>query len=102
LLFCEIGTPAPLSDSVTRPASPKRTTFQVVQHVISEATGNDPEDITLDAALADDLGIEMLTDFLPIVKGIQKHIDVILPTQEVKRCLTVAELVELVDEEREL
>ncbi len=78
------------------------TTLSVVQQVVSDVTGNDMEDITLDALLEDDLGINMVTEFLPILKGIQKQVDVILPIREVKNCLTVAELVELVDEEREL
>lgn len=78
------------------------STFQIVQRVISEVTGNNLEDITLDADLENDLGIDMRTEFLAIITRIQRSIDVVLPISDVKNCLTVAELVELVEEEREL
>ncbi len=78
------------------------STHMIVQQVISDITGNDLEDITLDALIEDDLGVNMMTEFLPIIKGIQKQVDVILPIKEVKHCLTIAELVELIDEEKDL
>ena len=82
--------------------APKNDTFTIIQHIIAETTGNDMEDITLDADLEDDLGINMMDEFPAIVTKIQKQIDVILPVSAVKECATVAELVELVDDEREL
>ncbi len=77
-------------------------TFTIVQHIIAETTGNDLEDITLDADLEEDLGINMMDEFPAIVTKIQKQIEVILPVSSVKECATVAELVELVDDERDL
>jgi len=82
--------------------APKNDTFTIIQHIIAETTGNDMEDITLDADLEDDLGINMMDEFPVIVTKIQKQIEVILPVSAVKECATVAELVELVDDEREL
>jgi len=77
-------------------------TFLIVQQIIAETTGNDVEDITLDADLEEDLGMNMLHELPAIVMKIQKQIDVKLPIQAVRECATVAELVELIDDEREL
>jgi acyl carrier protein len=77
-------------------------TFAIVQRIIAETTGNELEDITLDADLEEDLGINMMNEFPMIVTKIQKNIDVVLPVNSVKECVTVAELVELVDDERDL
>ncbi len=77
-------------------------TFTIVQRIIAETTGNDMEDITLDADFEDDLGIDMMHELPAIVMRIQKEIDVKLSMQAVKDCATVAELVELIDDEREL
>ena len=77
-------------------------TFLIIQQIIAETTGIDLEDITLDADLEEDLGINMLSEFPVIITKIQKQIDVILPVASVKECVTVADLVELVDDEREL
>ncbi len=77
-------------------------TLSVVQRIIAEVTGNDIEDITLDADLEEDLGVEMLHELPLIVLKIQKELDVKLSMAAVKDCATVAELVELIDDEREL
>lgn len=77
-------------------------TLAIVQRVITEVTGNDIEDITIDADLEDDLGIDMVREFPAIVIKLQKELDVTLPVKTVKECATVAELVELLDDEREL
>jgi acyl carrier protein len=92
------------SGSVSQTALPTtgNDTFSIVQHIIAETTGIDLEEITLDADLEEDLGINMMDEFPAIVTKIQKQIDVILPVNAVKECVTVAELVELVDDEREL
>lgn len=78
-------------------------TLAIVQRIIAETTGNDIEDVTLDADLEEDLGINMLNEFPIVISKLQKTIpDVILPIHAVKDCATVAELVEVIDEERDL
>jgi acyl carrier protein len=77
-------------------------TFGVVQRVIAEVTGLDYEDITLDADIEEDLGIEMMSEFPAIVVRLQKELDVVLSMPVVRDCVTIAELVELIDDEREL
>ena len=79
-----------------------KNTFGIVQHIIAETTGVDIEEITLDADIEEDLGINMMDEFPAIITKIQRQIDVILPVNAVKECATVAELVELVDDERDL
>jgi acyl carrier protein len=83
-------------------ATSEQDTFHIVQRIIAETTGIDVEEITLDADLEEDLGIDMMREFPAIVIKIQKEIDVVLPVKAVKECVTIAELVELIDDEREL
>jgi acyl carrier protein len=78
-------------------------TFAVVQRVIAEVTGNEYEDITLDADLEEDLGIDMMSEFPAIVLKIKKEVpEIVIPTSRFIECATVAELVELIDDERDL
>ena len=77
-------------------------TFLILQNIIADTTGIDLEDITMDADLEEDLGINMMSEFPVIITKIQKKIDVNLPVSAVKECVTVADLVELVEDEREL
>jgi acyl carrier protein len=93
---------------VTKTASPPLSppgndTLAILQRIITETTGNDLEDITLDADLQEDLGINMISEFPVIISKLQQAIpDVTLPIHMVKDCATVAELVEVIDEERDL
>jgi acyl carrier protein len=78
-------------------------TFNIVQSIIADTTGNEIDDITLDADLEEDLGINMINEFPAIVTKIKLDIpDVKLPITSVLECTTVGELVDLIDEEREL
>jgi acyl carrier protein len=78
-------------------------TFAIVQRLIAEVTGNELDDITIDADLEEDLGINMMSEFPAIITKIRKEIpEVIIPTSSFVDCATVAELVELIDEERDL
>jgi acyl carrier protein len=83
------------------PANPNDTFF-ILQHIIAETTGIELEEITLDADLEEDLGVNMMSEFPVIITKIQKQIEVNLPVSSVKECATIADLVELVDDEREL
>ena len=80
----------------------KNDTLSVVQRVIAEITGNDIEDITLDADIEEDLGIDMISEFPVIVMRIQKELEVLLPKAAVRDCVIIAELIELIDDERDL
>ncbi|SRR5258708_5862928 len=82
--------------------TPANDTFLVLQHIVAETTGIEMEEITLDADFEEDLGINMMSEFPVIITKIQKQIEVNLPVSAVKECATIADLVELVDDEREL
>ena len=98
-------TPADMTlraGTATNKLPAKNETLSVVQRVIADITGNDIEDITLDADIEEDLGIDMISEFPIIVMKIQKELDVILPKAAVRDCVIIAELVELIDDERDL
>jgi acyl carrier protein len=77
-------------------------TFSSIQRIIAEVTGNELEDITLDAEFEEELGIDAMTELPVIWSKVQREFDIILPIAVVRDCATVAELVELVDDERDL
>ena len=78
--------------------------YQIVSQSIQEVTGLEENDITLDASLEEDLGLDMLSDFPAIITEINHHLDIKLPLQnqdfisDLKDCETVAELVDLIEE----
>ena len=82
-------------------ATQQHNTFAILQRIIAETTGNDLEDITLDAEPEEDLGITMM-ELSSIVAKLQKELDIRLSMKAVKDCATVAEFVELIDDERDL
>lgn len=81
-----------------------KSTYQIVSQSIQEISGLDESDVTLDASLEDDLGLDMLSDFPAIITEINQQVEVKLPLQnhdfieELKNCETVAELVDLIEE----
>lgn len=75
----------------------------IVQRVIAEITGNEIDDITMYADLEEDLGIDMISELPAIVTKLKMELpDVRLPMSSVMECTTIEELVELIEEEREL
>ncbi len=78
--------------------------YDITIEAIQERTGLEKDDITLDALLEDDLGINMISDFPAIIKKINKQLDIKMPLQdqdfidELKECETVAELVDLIED----
>jgi len=75
-------------------------TFARVQRVIADATGHDPEEITLDTDFEDDLGLDTENDFPNLIPAIKMEFrEITLPNQAVLNCATVAELVERIDDE---
>jgi acyl carrier protein len=95
----------PNGASKTVPAS---DTFTIVQHSIAEVSGWDPEEITLDSRFdEEDLGLSMSDEFPMMVARIRKKLSdlgetITLPLEDVRNCEVVAELIELIDDEREL
>jgi len=85
----------------------RQDSYQVVANAIQEVTGLDASEITLDADLAEDLEIDQLQAFPHIMKLINQSLDDELPLRnanfisELKKCETVADLVDLVESESE-
>ncbi len=81
-----------------------KSTYQTVSQAIQEVTGLEEADITLDASLEEDLGVDMLSDFPAIITEINHQLEIKLPLQnqdfieDLKECETVAELVDLIEE----
>lgn len=82
------------------PELKQEDTFTRLQRVIADATGHDPEEITIDTDFEDDLGLDVDTDFpslIPLIK--MEFKEVTLSNQDILNCATVAELVERIDDE---
>lgn len=85
----------------------KHDVLRIVAEVVSEVTGLDPVDVTYDASLEDDLGLDMMESFPRIMRGINEQLDGALPLSDklfvadIKACETIAELVDLIESESE-
>lgn len=80
--------------------------YQVIIKAITEVTGLDADDISLDSALdEEDLSIDMVESFPRIIASINEQLDHQLPVQdpvfrtELKACETIAELVDVIETE---
>jgi acyl carrier protein len=90
----------------SQPAKTSATsqTLPIVQEVIAEILGIEPVEVTLDSDFEEDLGMNRLTEYPMAITQLKRRISEIasLRPQDFTDCLTVAELVELIDEERDL
>ena len=79
---------------------------KVIQ-AISEITGFDEEDITMDSSLEEDIGVDMIQTFPKIMQNLNQNMDNQLPLRnidfvnELKYADTVGELVEVIKSEVE-
>jgi acyl carrier protein len=78
--------------------------FPVVRDVIAETLTYEPEEITLDTSFdEEDLDISGTPTHDRIIAKIQQRFaDVQLDTHTLKNCVTVAELVSIIEEEKDL
>lgn len=90
--------------------STQSSTFQKLQEVLAELTGNEIEDIGLESHLEEDLGLILDDDYPRLINKIkQKFADEEMEfnAEEMTEHLreageTVAQLVKIIDEERDL
>lgn len=81
--------------------------YQIVVETIHDVTGLEREEIGLDADLTEDLSIDPVATFPLIMKTIDEQLDVNLPLHnsdfvaELKKCDTIADLVDLIETESE-
>lgn len=87
---------------MTSTSAPFEQTLTKIQFIIANSTGNDPEDITPDSTLDEELNLTE-TDMTRIVHEINKAFGIALrPTDVSDEAESVKELALLVHEEAEL
>lgn len=77
-------------------------TLSIVQRIISEVSGTYVEVITQDADPSEDLDIDLIQELPIILARIKKETGVALSIEAFRNCGSIAELVEMIDEERDL
>jgi acyl carrier protein len=70
-----------------------------VRKIIAEHLGVDPERVTDDARFAEDFGADSL-DMIEVVAGIESEFDIIVSLDEQAACLTVGDLIGVVEAKR--
>lgn len=91
----------------TNQPADNRTIKDIVIQAINEVTGVDTEEITLDAHVEDDLGIDLVTTFPKIMQEINLNMGGQLPLRDpefvadLKEAETVGELVDVIGAELE-
>ena len=69
--------------------------FEKLKSVIAEVLNVDPDEITMDTTLVDDLGADSL-DVYQIIMGIEEEFDIEIPAEKAEKISTVEEAVELI------
>ena len=81
--------------------------YTIIVQVIHEVTGLEKNEIDLEADLTEDLDIDPVSTFPQIIRSINEELNVDLPLgspefiAELKKCDTVADLVDLIETESE-
>lgn len=81
--------------------------FAIVAETIQEITGLDKSEISLNADITEDLEIDPIVTFPLILRTINQQLEGQLPlnnhefVSELKKCETIAELVDLIEGESE-
>lgn len=78
--------------------------FAVVQNIIAEIAGYEPNDIVSTFNFEEDLGLDMERNFPLIIKRVNRHFDIDLIASHLTadEVDTVADLVSLIEDETEL
>ena len=78
-------------------------TFEKLQDIIVEVTGNEPDSIKPESSLEDDLGIILDEDFERLILAINQAFEIELDPEEISDVVaTVGDLASIIDEELEL
>ena len=67
--------------------------FEKLQEIIGEVLNIDPDDVSMDAAFADDLGADSL-DVFQIVMGIEENFGIQISNEAVEQIMTVRDAAE--------
>ena len=72
-------------------------TFEKVQKILAEQRELDADEITMDANLVEDLGIDSL-DFLDIVMSLEDEFDTEFPEEDMAGIKTVGDIVKYIED----
>ena len=67
--------------------------FEKLQQIIAEVLNIDPEEITMNTTLVDDLGADSL-DVFQIIMGLEEEFDIEIPNEQAEKIVTVGDAVE--------
>ena len=67
--------------------------FEKLQEIIAEVLNVDPEEITMDTTIVDDLGADSL-DVFQIIMGIEEEFDIEISNEDAEKIVTVGDAVE--------
>ena len=69
--------------------------FEKLKKIIAEVLNVDPDEITMETTLQDDLGADSL-DVYQIIMGIEEEFDIEIPAESEEQVTTVEEAVEMI------
>lgn len=72
-------------------------TIDTVKNIIAEQLDLDPDDITMQSAIMEDLGADSL-DVVEILIAFEDEFDVKLPEEEVEKLKTVGDIVKYIED----
>jgi acyl carrier protein len=72
------------------------STFERVKKVIVEQLEKDPDEVTLEADIINDLGADSL-DVVELVMGLEEEFDIEIPDEDAEKIKTVQEAVDYID-----
>lgn len=64
--------------------------FEKLKQIVSEVMGIDAEEVTMETAFVENLGVDSL-DFYQMIIGIEDEFDIELPKDNIKSIVTVAD-----------
>ena len=69
--------------------------FEKLKKIIAEVLNVDPDEITMETTLQDDLGADSL-DVYQIIMGIEEEFDIEIPAETAEQVTTVEDAVEMI------
>jgi len=71
--------------------------FEKVKNILVEQLDLDPDDVTMDSAIIDDLGADSL-DIVDLVMSLEDAFDAEIPDEEIETLKTVGDVVKYIEE----
>ena len=81
------------------PKKPSNNIEQEVREIIAEITEKDPQEVTFDANLVEDLGADSMMA-LEILASLEKKYHIVVPEEELPKLTSLRKIMELVEDLR--